>query len=166
MPRPVIRPIEDGDIAAITAIYNHYITTSIATFEEVEIDANEMRRRVAAVLDRPLPWLIAERDGEVLGYAYAMPWKPRVAYRHSVESTIYLAPGHLGQGIGFLLHGELFRQLRELDIHVIIGGISLPNDASVRLHETMGMHKVAHFEAVGFKFGKWIDVGYWQVTVE
>lgn len=165
MPLSSTRPIAEADLEAVTAIYNHYIAHSIATFEEVAIDADEMRRRVAAVTERGLPWLVAERDGAVVGYAYATPWKQRVAYRYSVESTIYLASDHLGQGTGSRLYGELLGQLRARDdIHVIIGGISLPNEASVRLHERMGMHKVAHFEAVGFKFGTWIDVGYWQLT--
>ena len=100
--------------------------------------------------------------GHITGYAYATKWKARSAYRFAVETTVYLADGLARQGLGSRLYEELFGLLKERQIHAAIGGIALPNDASVALHEKFGMRKVAHFEQVGFKFGKWVDVGYWE----
>ncbi len=157
-----VRHSELADADALAAIYNHYIETSIITFEEQPITAAEMARRIGEVQSASFPWLVAESDGEVVGYAYATRWKPRSAYRFAAEITVYLAPERAGQGIGSLLYTHLFQQLRSQGIHVVIGGISLPNPASVALHEKLGLRKVAHFEEVGFKFNRWIDVGYWQ----
>jgi len=109
-----------------------------------------------------LSWFVAERAGEVVGYSYATSWRPRAAYRHSAETTVYLAPGEAGRGIGSALYQYLISALSDQQIHAIIGGIALPNPASVALHEKFGFHKVAHFEQVGFKLGRWVDVGYWQ----
>jgi phosphinothricin acetyltransferase len=166
-PSPVtLRAAGGDDAAALTEIYNHYIRETIVTFEEEPVGADEMRGRMAEVTGRHLPWLVAEVDGLVVGYAYATPWRPRAAYRFATESTIYLAPDHVGRGVGTTLYSALLDRLRERDIHAIIGGIALPNPASIRLHERVGMRKVAHFPAVGFKFGQWIDVGYWQLTCD
>ena len=160
---PTIRPATPTDAAPIAAIYNHFIRETIITFEEEEIDAAGIEQRLAETSDAGLPWLVAERDGAVLGYCYASKWKGRCAYRHSVEITVYLHPEAAGQGLGTLLYEELLNELKRLGMHAVIGGIALPNDASIALHEKIGMKKVAHFEQVGFKFGKWIDVGYWQL---
>lgn len=124
-----------------------------------------MARRLEEVRSAALPWLVAEEGGEAAGYAYATPWRARTGYRFSVEITVYLAPGQAGRGIGSRLYGELFPMLQARRIHAVMGGIALPNEASVALHEKFGMRKVAHFEAVGFKFDRWIDVGYWQRTL-
>jgi phosphinothricin acetyltransferase len=106
--------------------------------------------------------LVAETEQGVAGYAYATPWRARAAYEASVESTVYVDTGARGRGVGRALYDALFEQVAGLNKHVVIAGISLPNPASVALHERMGMHKVAHFEQVGRKFDRWIDVGYWQ----
>lgn len=109
-----------------------------------------------------LPWLVADEDGEVKGYAYATQWKDRIGYRTSVETTVYLAKNATGRGLGTQLYEELFRLLEEKGLHSAIGGIALPNSGSVALHEKFGMKKVAEFEEVGTKFGGWVNVGYWQ----
>lgn len=96
----------------------------------------------------------------MIGYAYASKWKGRCAYRYSVEVSVYLHAEQSGQGMGTALYSALFKQLSELGYHVAIGGIALPNAASVALHEKFGMKKVAHFKEIGFKFGQWVDVGY------
>jgi phosphinothricin acetyltransferase len=124
-----------------------------------------MAKRIADLQSQTLPWLVAEKDGSVIGFAYATPWKTRSAYRFSVEITVYLAPGHGRNGVGSALYQQLFEHLRARGAHSVIGGIALPNDASVALHEKFGLSKVAHFHEVGFKFGRWIDVGYWQLTL-
>jgi phosphinothricin acetyltransferase len=161
----MVRTVESSDAEAIAAIYNHYVMHTVVTFEEDPVTGLEMARRIEEVLAASLPWIVAEdSDRVVIGYAYATRWKARAAYRHSVETTVYLADNRGRQGLGTQLYTELFRRLKQCGIHAAIGGIALPNAASVALHEKFGMRKVAHFDEVGFKFGKWVDVGYWEVT--
>lgn len=157
-----LRAATTADSDAITAIYNHFVTDTVVTFEEDAVTSSEIQRRMESVWSATLPWLVAERHGHVVGYAYATKWKERSGYRFSVEATVYLAPGADGSGVGSALYGMLFPLLQQRGIHAVMGGIALPNDASVALHEKFGMRKVAHFDAVGFKFDRWIDVGYWQ----
>lgn len=159
----MIRLVEPRDFERLAEIYNHYIRTSIITFEEQVVTGEEMGSRTREVADAGLPWLVLEEDDRVLGYAYASKWKGRCAYRFSVESTVYLDPAATGRGLGKRLYRDLFQRLQGKSIHAIIGGIALPNDASVALHESFGMQKVAHFKEVGFKFNRWIDVGYWEL---
>jgi phosphinothricin acetyltransferase len=152
------------DSRALARIYNHYIRETVITFEEKEVTASEMADRVARIVQLDLPWLVAEFGGSVVGYAYATRWRERSAYRFSVESTVYLDPTHIGRGIGTRLYRDLLIALRKTSVRVVIGGIALPNAASVALHERLGFTKVAHFKDVGCKFGRWIDVAYWQVA--
>ena len=162
MSTPTIRPAVGSDAPAIAAIYAHYVLHSTVTFEEQPVDADEMARRIAGVEASGLPWLVLEVDGRIGAYAYATPWRPRSAYRFSVEVTVYVADDARGQGHGRALYIELFAQLKALGRHAVLAGITLPNDASIALHEAMGMTKVAHLPEVGFKFGRWLDVGYWH----
>jgi L-amino acid N-acyltransferase YncA len=164
MPNVTIRPCRADDAARVCDIYNHYVRDTIVTFEEEPVDAAEMARRIDAVT-RELPWLVLEDGGVVAGYAYAAPWKARSAYRFSVETTIYLAPEHIGRGLGRPLYEALLAALRELDVHSVIGGAALPNPASAALHERCGFVQVAHFKDVGFKLGRWIDVAYWELIL-
>ena len=161
----MIRTASSDDAEAIAGIYNPYIRDTIITFEEEAVTAAEMAGRIAEVDGAGLPWLVAEDDGQIVGYAYAGKWKGRCAYRHSVECSVYLASHHVCRGIGTTLYQALFARLSQIGLHVVIGGIALPNPASVALHEKMGMRQVARFEEVGYKFGRWIDVGYWQTTL-
>jgi len=156
-----IRGATRADAAAISAIYNHYVTDTIVTFEEHPVAATDMQSRMDAVLAR-FPWLVMEHAGEIAGYAYASPWKTRIGYRFAVESSIYLAPARVGHGLGSALYARLLEGLRARSIHCVIGGAALPNPASVALHEKLGFTMVAHFRENGFKFGRWIDVAYWQ----
>jgi L-amino acid N-acyltransferase YncA len=157
-----IRPATAFDAESVAGIYNHYVLNSVVTFEEDAISAADMAGRIAEVRSDALPWLVAERRDHVVGYAYASKWKGRCAYRFSVESTVYLAPGASGHGLGSQLYAALLAQLKANGLHAVMGGIALPNAASIALHEKFGMIQVAHFKEVGFKFGQWIDVGYWQ----
>lgn len=161
----MIRHATNADSEAIARIYNYYISHTIVTFEEQEVTPAEIARRIDGVCAAGFPWLVADLDQRVMGYAYANTWKVRSAFRFTVESSIYLDPQHTGRGLGSMLYSELFRILKERGVHVVIGGIALPNEASVALHEKFGMEKVAHFRQVGYKFGRWIDVGYWQLTL-
>ncbi|MEP6756468.1 MAG: arsinothricin resistance N-acetyltransferase ArsN1 family B [Chthonomonadales bacterium] len=161
-----IRLATPTDANAIAAIYNHYIRETIITFEEEEIDVAEMLARMAEVDAAELPWFVAERDGQVIGYAYAGKWKSRSGYRYAVEATVYLDPHAIGRGAGTALYTHLIAEVKRRGAKVVIGGVALPNPASVALHEKMGMKKVAHFESVGYKFDTWIDVAYWQITFD
>lgn len=124
-----------------------------------------MKQRIENV-SASLPWYVEEQDGEILGYAYATPWRVRSAYRFSVESTVYVAASHAGKGIGKRLYQTLIADLRQRGIHVVLGGIAQPNVASVALHESLGFEKVAHFKDVGRKFEQWVDVGYWELRLD
>lgn len=160
----MIRPATSADAAAIAAIYNHYVATTSITFEEAAVTHAEMASRIDTV-SAQLPWYVCERDGAVIGYAYATPWRVRSAYRFSVETTVYVAPGHAREGIGAQLYGAVIDALRVKQIKVVIGGIAQPNPASVALHEKLGFEKVAHFKNVGRKFEQWVDVGYWELQL-
>ena len=160
----MIRDVTRDDAVAIAAIYNHYITNSIATFEEEPLAPGQVQSRIEATLAEQLPYLVATDGEDIVGYAYASEWNGRCAYKYSVEVTVYLAHDRTGGGTGTTLYNALFSQLEQRGYHVAIAGISLPNEASVALHEKFGMKKVAHFEEVGHKFGDWVDVGYWQTT--
>ncbi len=160
-----IRPATLDDVAAITDIYNYYIRNTIVSFEEEPISTDDMAGRMKEVLDSGFPWFVAEKGGNVIGYSYGSKWKGRCAYRYTAELTVYLHQDATGLGLGTRLYKTLFDALKKLDMHVVIGGISLPNPASVALHEKMGMTKASHYNEVGFKFGEWIDVGYWQMIL-
>jgi len=161
-----LRPARASDAAAICAIYNHYVTTTAISFEEDPVPEADMAQRIADVNGAGLPWLVLDIDGRVVGYAYATKWRVRPAYRHSVESSIYLDKDSTGRGLAGALYGALLDELRARGLHRVIGGIALPNAASVGIHEKLGFRKVAHFSEVGKKFGRWMDVGYWELGLD
>lgn len=161
----MIRSVHLEDAEAIATIYNYYIENTTATFEEEAIDSEEMKKRISGIVSK-YPYLVFEEEGAILGYAYGSDWKGRSAYKFTVESSIYLGPNAISKGIGSILYTALLKQLIALDFHAIIGGISLPNEASVALHEKFGFEKIALFKEVGFKFNKWVDVGYWQLITK
>jgi len=158
----MIRKATPEDAQAICVIYNHYVLHTIVTFEEIAVSMEAMRERIQTTMKK-WPWMVYETEGRVMGYAYASEWKSRCAYKHSLESTIYLAPEAVGKGIGTVLYKDLLDRLDKLNIHAVIGGISLPNAASVALHEKLGFEKIGQFKEVGNKFNEWIDVGYWEL---
>jgi L-amino acid N-acyltransferase YncA len=157
-----IRLASAGDGEAIARIYEHYVLNTSISFEEQPPLPAEMAQRVGEVQSHALPWLVAEQAQRIFGYAFAVKWKGRAAYRHSVESSVYLDPAFVGRGFGTQLYRALLEALQQRSIHTVIGGVALPNAASIALHERLGFTKVAHFKEVGYKFGQWIDVGYWQ----
>lgn len=161
----LVRPAAPGDAAQIAVIYNHYVKNTIITFEEVEVAASEMADRIGEIQSTPLPWLVATQGGRIAGYAYAGKWRVRSAYRFSTEATAYVREGLQGTGVGSALYGRLLAELKSCRVHAVMGGIALPNPASVRLHEKLGFQKVAHLSEVGFKFNRWIDVAYWQLIL-
>ncbi len=161
----MIRPVKLTDADDIRDIYNGYILNSRITFEEQVITSENIIERIQNIT-KNYPWLVYENDGNVLGYTYAVRWKERSAYRHSVETAIYLHPNVLGQGIGTRLKSALLDELKSFGVHCVISGIALPNPASIALCEKFGFSKVAHFKEVGFKMKLWVDVGYWELIFD
>ena len=157
----MIRDVKPADATQIVEIYNYYILNSTVTFEEEAVAVADMEGRIADITVK-YPWLVFELEGKVVGYAYASAWKSRCAYKYSVETTVYLKNGFSGKGIGSELYTELLARLQKLSLHGIIGGVAIPNDGCIALHQKFGFEKVAHFKEVGFKFDKWIDVTYWE----
>ncbi|HWB52013.1 MAG TPA: GNAT family N-acetyltransferase [Stellaceae bacterium] len=159
----VIRPSCDGDIAAITAIYGHHVQHGVASFEEVPPSEGEMARRRDVLLARGFPYLAAQRDGRVVGYCYAGPYRARIGYRFTVEDSIYIDPGEVGRGIGRALLSQVIDRVTEQGyrqmIAVIGGSETLP---SIRLHAALGFARIGTFPGIGFKFGRWVDSVYMQ----
>ncbi|ATQ77132.1 phosphinothricin acetyltransferase [Massilia violaceinigra] len=161
-----IRDAGADDAAAIVAIYNHYILTTSISFEEESVSEEVMAGRISDIQQAGLPFLAMTEGDTVIGYAYATKWRVRRAYRFAVESSIYLAPELGGKGHGATLYKALLARLAQGEVHMVIGGVAQPNEASVALHEKLGFKKVAHFSEVGFKFGRWIDVAYWELKLQ
>jgi L-amino acid N-acyltransferase YncA len=162
----MIRPATSDDAARFAEIYNDYVTDTVITFEEEVVSVDEYAARIQAIVGSGLPWLVWESDGIVDGYAYAMPWRKRAAYRFTVESAIYIAKHQVGQGIGTQLYATLLNELQKGEYHSVMGLIALPNPASVKLHERFGFKKIGVSAEVGRKFDRWIDVGTWQLMLE
>jgi phosphinothricin acetyltransferase len=156
-----IRAASAEDAAAIAEIYRPYVAETSISFETEPPDSAEIARRIAAGGEL-YPWLGAEEDGSLLGYAYASPFRPRAAYRFAVETTVYVRQGAHGRGIGAALYAPLLDTLERQGFTQAIGAISLPNPASVRLHERFGFRHAGTYEGVGYKLGRWHDVGLWQ----
>jgi len=161
MDTPLIRRATPDDAVAIAAIYNHHVVNTVVTFEEIPVDEAAMRSRIADI-EASHAWFVATVDGRIGGYAYASAWRARSAYRRSVETTVYVDGDRMRRGLGRALYDALLPELAQRGFHCAMGGIALPNAASVALHERTGFAKVAHFREVGWKLGRWIDVGYWQ----
>ncbi|RQP25974.1 GNAT family N-acetyltransferase [Piscinibacter terrae] len=154
-----LRPSTAQDLPAITAIYAWNVTNGTGTFELDAPDQAEMTRRRDDVLSKGLPWLVAERDGQVLGYAYANHFRPRKAYRFCVEDSIYLADGTRGQGIGRLLLAELMSQCEARGARQMLAVIGDSNNASsIGVHRTLGFEQTGILQSVGWKFNRWLDV--------
>lgn len=162
---PAIRDARLDDAARLAEIYNHYVSETIVTFETEPVTDGHMAARITEAGGERLPWLVADAVGTVSGFAFASKWKGRCAYRYAVESTIYVSAADRSRGIGMPLYAALIEHLRDAGMHAVIAGISLPNDASVRLHEKLGFEKIGHFREVGRKFDSWIDVGYWELLL-
>jgi phosphinothricin acetyltransferase len=158
------RPVKDGDAKNIAGIYNHYVRETVITFEERPVSIGEMAGRISAVSAK-YPWLVMEENGDVSGYAYVNTWKERYAYRYAAELSIYLKAGLEGKGRGTELMKALLDAVRRTELHALVSGITLPNERSVALHEKFGFVKIARFNEIGFKLGRWLDVGYWELLL-
>jgi phosphinothricin acetyltransferase len=158
----LIRPADpDRDAAACAAIYAPSVEATPISFELVPPDAAEFARRIAKY-SATHQFLVAEEGGEVIGYAYACRWAERAAYDWAVETSVYVAAAHHGKGVGRALYTELFERLAAQGFRIAVAGVTLPNPASIGLHESMGFEPIGSLRNIGFKQGRWHDVGYWQ----
>lgn len=154
----------DRDAQSVADIYRPSVEAGLASFEEVAPDAAEMHARITATL-ATMPWLVAEVGGRVAGYAYPGPHHARPGYRWSVNVSVYVAEGRTGRGIGRQLYRELFAILARQGFVNVYAGITLPNDASVALHRSVGMEPIGVYRGVGFKFGAWHDVAWYGLRL-
>jgi L-amino acid N-acyltransferase YncA len=159
-----IRSAGTEDAHAIAEIYRPIVESTAISFEETAPDDAQMARRIAETT-AAYPWLLAESNGAVFGYAYAGRHRERSAYRYSVDVSVYLAEEARGRGIGSALYAELFKQLQQRGFHRAFAGIALPNEASIALHRRFGFELVGVYKEVGRKFDRWIDVAWWQRAV-
>jgi L-amino acid N-acyltransferase YncA len=155
-------PIRDG--AGCAAIYAPFVTDGAVSFEEVAPDASEFVRRIEEAEQR-FPWLVAEVDGSVAGYAYASAHRDRAAYRWAADVALYVGEGHRRRGVGRALYAKLFALLARQGMRTVCAGVTLPNPASVALHEACGFAPVGVYRRIGFKGGRWWDVGWWQLEL-
>lgn len=164
MPHPalVIRPAQAGDGAAVAAVYAPYVRGTAVSFEEEPPSAAAMADRISGTLDTH-PWLVAERGGEVVGYAYAGKHSQRPAYRWTVDVTVYVRDGERRTGVGRQLYQALLATLRLQGFRSAFAEVVLPNPGSVRLHEAMGFQHVGVHKDIGHKLGRWHDIGYWRL---
>ncbi|MDR2498662.1 MAG: GNAT family N-acetyltransferase [Tannerellaceae bacterium] len=160
----IIRDVRRDDAPAIADIYNYYIENTIVSFEELPITPQEMESRILKITSK-FPYIIFEQGGIVEGYAYLSTWRERISYRYAAELAIYLRHGSEGRGIGSLLMDQLLRETEASSIRALIACISLPNPASVALHEKFGFVRVGLFPEVGYKMNQWIDVGFWEKII-
>ena len=154
----LVRPSKEADLLQIQQIYAHHVTRGTATFEITPPDVEELKRRRQAIVAESLPYLVAEAEGQITGYAYASRYRPRPAYRFTIEDSIYIHPDHVGKGIGRLLLIELIKQCEQGPWRQMIAVIGDSNNApSIRLHQALGFRHAGLFQAVGWKFGRWLD---------
>lgn len=161
----MIRFATTSDSLRVAEIYAPFCTDSVISFEETPPTVAEMERRIALTLEQ-WPWLVFETDGEIRGYAYAGRHRDRAAYRWSTDVSAYVDPRWHRRGVGRALYTALFERLVELGYYNAFAGITLPNAASVGLHESMGFAPVGVYRSVGFKFGRWHDTGWWQKQLQ
>ncbi len=159
-----IRPFEERDLAPTVELTNWFIRNTAVHFSTVEDTIDGVRAQWERGRAR-YPWLVAEVDGAFAGFARAAMWRNRAAYDWSCETAIYMAEGHRGKGLGVRLYTALLDDLRERGFHTAVGGATMPNDASVRLHEKAGFEHVGTYKRVGWKFGRWHDVAFWQAML-
>lgn len=163
--KTILRLANDQDAAAIRAIYAPFCGASVTSFEIIPPTVEEIQARICKITEHH-PWLVCVRGGEVRGYAYACTHRERAAYRWSVDVAVYIAGGHHRTGMGRALYTALFRILVLQGYFKAYAGVTLPNPASVGLHEAMGFTPVGIYRGVGYKLGAWRDVGWWQLTLQ
>lgn len=161
----MIRDVALNDAKRITEIYNYYIENTVVTFEYDPVTELEIQKRIEKVRAKNFPYFVYEEDGEIVGYAYLSNWRERKAYDITLETSVYLDHKAIGNGVGSILYQELIERARKINIHSLIGVVSLPNEASQKLHRKFGFELIGNFRESGIKFGKLIDVEFWQLIL-
>lgn len=163
-----LRDATSRDIPDMLEIYNHYVANSTVTFDEDPLTLKEMRHKFADAGQLGYPWIVAvSPSGQVLGYAYVLPWKPKAAYRYTVENSIYLGAAATGKGIGTALMKELLPRAKAAGVKEVVAVIADKGaDASIRLHERFGFKEIGHMGKVGFKFGRWLGTYLLQKSLK
>ena len=159
----VIRQAKAADAGAIGEIYGHHVLHGFGTFEEIPPPADEIARRIAAVTVLDLPYLVAEKDRRIVGFAYAAPFRPRAAYRFTAEDSVYVTPEAIGMGVGRALVGRVIEVCEAMGLRQMVAVIGdSANAASIGLHRSLGFEQTGLGRAVGFKHGRWVDVVWMQ----
>lgn len=162
----IVRPATLADARGVQAIYSHHCLHGDGTFEVAPPSVDGMAGRIAAVLDAGLPYIVAEEDGRILAFAYAAPFRTRAAYRHTLEDSVYVAPGAQRRGLGRAVLQPVIAAARDLGVHqllAVIGGSH--NEGSIGLHTALGFLPAGTLRGVGFKFGRWLDVVTMQLPL-
>ncbi|HEX2559980.1 N-acetyltransferase family protein [Phenylobacterium sp.] len=159
----IVRAAQEGDAAALAAIYGHHVLTGFGTFEEVPPSHEEMEQRRRAVVERGLPYLVAEEAGQVLGFAYAGPFRPRAAYRYTVEDSVYVAPDAIGRGVGKTVLSAVIAACEAAGMRQVVAVIGdSQNAGSIGLHRSLGFQDAGVGRSFGYKLGRWVDIVWMQ----
>ncbi|MDR1631471.1 MAG: GNAT family N-acetyltransferase [Dysgonamonadaceae bacterium] len=158
----MIRNVKPFDAEHIAKIYNYYIENTAVTFDENPVTTEKIRQKIDDICAKAYPYLVCEKNNQLVGYAHLNTWRSHSAYNITLETTIYIDPEHTGKGLGVKLYEALIEKSRKINIHSLIAVISLPNDSSRKLHEKFGFQLVGNFKETGIKFNKLIDVEFWQ----
>ncbi|GAL78286.1 GNAT family N-acetyltransferase [Algibacter lectus] len=160
----MIRKATLADTSALLEIYNYYVIHTTVTFDESALSLSAFTEKLELIL-KDYPCIVFEDNNEILGFAYGSKFRPKPAYNYTVESTVYVKNGAHGKQIGSKLYTELLEQLKQRNFKSVLGVLTIPNPASVKLHEKFGFTQVAHLKEVGFKFDTWLDVGIFQLKI-
>lgn len=160
----MIRSVHIDDASALLDIYNYYVLNTTVNFDIDPLSLETFTDKINHIVSE-YPYIVYEENNEILGFAYGSRFRPRPAYNYTAESTVYVKHSAHGKQIGSKLYAELIRLLKETDLHTVLGVLTVPNDASINLHEKFGFEQVAHLKEVGLKFGEWQNIGIWQLKL-
>ncbi|PWH82776.1 phosphinothricin acetyltransferase [Algibacter marinivivus] len=160
----MIRPVKIDDAQELLEIYNYYVINTTANFDIEPLSLETFTKKLNHIIPN-YPYIVYEENNEILGYAYGSRFRPRPAYDFVAESTVYVKHTAHGKQIGTKLYEELIRLLKKTDLHSVLGVLTIPNDASIKLHEKLGFEQVANLKEVGMKFGEWQNIGIWQLKL-
>lgn len=161
----MIRPVQVDDVQQLLNIYNYYVLNTAVTFDIEALSIENFRDKVNHI-NADYPYIVFEENNEILGYAYGSRFRPKPAYNYVVESTVYVKHTAHGKQIGTKLYAELLRLLKNTNLHTVLGVLTIPNEASIKLHDKFGFKQVAELKEVGLKFGKWQNIGIWQLKLQ
>ena len=160
----MIRPVHINDAQELLDMYNYYVINTTVTFDIEPLTLDVFKEKIKQIITE-YPFIVFEENNDILGYAYGSRFRPRAAYNYVAESTVYVKHTAHGNQIGSKLYAELIRLLKKTNLHTVLGVLTIPNEASIKLHEKFGFEQVANLREVGFKFGEWQHIGIWQLTL-